>query len=308
MMRGLFLYLSDHQQLHRFVRSNALARKAASRFVAGETLDTASAAVRELNGKGIRATLDLLGESVTRPEEAGAATEDILRIFDRIAADRLDCNVSIKLTQLGLDLSPELVRENVRRLLDRAKQHGIFMRIDMESSAHTQRTLDVFEEMYAAYGRDLVGIVLQSYLYRSLKDAERYAEMGARVRVCKGAYREPADVAFQDKKDVDASFVRMMEVLLSRGHYPALATHDPALVAHAKRFTQAHGIAPDRFEFQTLYGITRDVQEQLVREGYRVRVYVPFGTHWYPYTMRRFAERPANIWFVVRNVVREGVR
>jgi proline dehydrogenase len=305
MLRAFFLYLSSQKQLNRFVRSNTLAMKAASRFVAGETLDSASKAVRELNAKGIKATLDLLGESVTKPEKARAATADILRIYDRIAADRLDCNVSVKLTQLGLDLSPELVRENVRQLLDQGRRHGIFTRIDMESSAHTQRTLDLFEEMFAAYGRDLLGIVLQSYLYRSLKDAERCNELGARVRLCKGAYNEPAEVAFQDKKDVDANFVRMMEVLMARGQYAALATHDLTLIAAAKRFAQARGIAADRFEFQMLYGIARDVQEQLVREGFNMRVYVPFGTHWYPYTMRRFAERPANVWFVTRNVLRE---
>jgi proline dehydrogenase len=308
MMRALFLYLSNQKQLHRFARSNPLSRKAASRFVAGETLDTASAAVKELNAKGIMATLDLLGESVTKPEEARAAAESILAIFDRIAADRLDCNVSVKLTQLGLDLSSELVRENVRRLLDRGKQHGIFMRLDMESSAHTERTLALFEELYPVYGRDLVGIVLQSYLHRSMRDTERAIELGCRVRLCKGAYREPASVAFQAKRDVDANFVRMMEALLARGHYPGLATHDPVLIAHAKRFTKDQGIAPDRFEFQFLYGIGRDIQEQLVKEGYRMRVYVPFGTHWYPYTMRRFAERPANVWFVVKNVLHEGLR
>jgi len=308
MLRGILLFLSEQKQINTFVRTNRMAQKSATRFVAGETLDTAAAAVKELNAKGISATLDLLGESVATPEDARAATEAIFQIFPRIAADKLQANVSVKLTQLGLDLSPEIVRANVKRLLDQARRFGIFMRIDMESSAHTQRTLELFEELYPVYGRDVVGIVLQSYLHRSMKDAERAIELGARVRLCKGAYKEPASVAYQDKKDVYGNFVRMMEALLERGHYPGIATHDRNLIAHARRFTQEKGIAPDRFEFQFLYGVSRDVQEQLAKEGYRVRLYVPFGTHWYPYFMRRLAERPANVWFIVRSVLAERRR
>jgi proline dehydrogenase len=307
-MRAALLFLSEQKQINQFVRTNRMARKGVARFVAGETLDTAAAAVRELNAKGATATLDLLGESVATPDDARAATDAILQIFPRIAADKLDANVSVKLTQLGLDLSPEIVRANVKRLLDRARDLGVFMRIDMESSAHTQRTLELFEEVFPVYGRDVVGIVLQSYLHRSPQDAERANQLGARVRLCKGAYKEPASVAHQAKANVDASFVRIMEALMERGRYPGIATHDRNLIARAKSFADAKGIGRDRFEFQFLYGVSRDVQEQLVREGYRVRVYTPFGTHWYPYFMRRLAERPANVWFIVRSVLGEGRR
>ena len=308
MMRAALLYLSQQKQINTFVRTNRMAQKSALRFVAGETLDTAAAAVKELNGKGIKATLDLLGESVATPDDARGATDAILQIFPRIAADKLDANVSVKLTQLGLDLSPEIVRANVKRLLDQARQSGIFMRIDMESSAHTQRTLELFEEVHPAYGRDVTGIVLQSYLHRSMRDAERAIELGARVRLCKGAYNEPASVAYQDKKDVNANFVRMMEALLEKGYYPGIATHDRGLIAHARRFIEQKGIGRDRFEFQFLYGVGRDIQEQLAGEGFRVRSYVPFGTHWYPYFMRRLAERTANVWFILRSVLTEGRR
>jgi proline dehydrogenase len=309
MLRATLLYLSEQKQVNAFVRRNRLARKGASRFVAGETLDEAATAVRALNAKRISASLDLLGESVTNADEARAAASAIVGIFDRIAADKLDCNVSVKLTQLGFDLGDDLVRENVRRILDRAKQLGIFLRIDMEGSVHTQRTLDLFErELFPAYGRDIVGIVLQSYLYRTAADVDRLIAAGARVRLCKGAYKEPPAIAFPAKADVDRSFADLSEKLIERGPYPGIATHDEALIAHTKRFVQSKGIPRDRFEFQMLNGVRRDLQERLVGEGYRLRVYVPYGTQWYPYFMRRLAERPANIAFIVGNVLREGVR
>jgi proline dehydrogenase len=308
MLRGTFLYLSEQPRIFAFIRGNRLARHLASRFVAGETLDSASAAVRELNGRGIAASLDLLGESVTKADEARASAATVVQILERIAADKLDCNVSVKLTQMGLDLDPGLCVENMRRILDRGRDLGISVRLDMESSTHTQRTLDIFEkDLLPVYG-DRVGIVIQSYLRRSASDIERLIGVRARVRLCKGAYQEPATVAFPDKADVDRSFVALIERLLERGHQPAVATHDPALITHVRRFVEAKGIAADKFEFQMLYGIRRDLQEDLRRAGFRVRVYVPFGTQWYPYLMRRLAERPANIAFIFGNVVRESLR
>jgi proline dehydrogenase len=307
MLRASLLYLSEQRQVFRFIRSNGIAKKLASRFVAGETLDTAVAAVRDLNARKLTATLDLLGESVTTPEEARAAAAAIVQMFDRIAAEQLQCNVSIKLTQLGLDLDTALCGENVRRILARARELGTFLRIDMESSAHTQRTLDLFEELHGVYG-DGVGVVIQSYLLRSAADVERLIGRRARVRLCKGAYKEPPAVAFPDKRDVDRSYAQAMERLLEHGNYPALATHDATLIERARQFVGARAIAPASFEFQMLYGVRRDLQDELVKAGYNVRVYVPFGTQWYPYLMRRLAERPANIAFILGNVVREGMR
>ncbi len=308
MLRRTFLYLSEQPRVFSFIRGNALARRLASRFVAGETLDTAVAAVRELNGRGIMASLDLLGESVTAADDARAAAATVVQVLERIAAERLDCNVSVKLTQMGLDLGRELCVENMRRILDRGRELGLPVRIDMESSAHTERTLELFErDLLPVYG-DGVGIVIQAYLRRSAADIERLIGLKARVRLCKGAYQEPAAVAFPAKADVDRSYGALMEQLLERGHRPAVATHDPALIGRARRFAEAKGIAAERFEFQMLYGIRRDLQEELRRAGYRMRVYVPFGTQWYPYLMRRLAERPANVAFIAGNVIRESLR
>ena len=308
MLRSAFLYLSEQPRIFAFIRGNRLARHLASRFVAGETLDSASVAVRELNGRGIAASLDLLGESVTKADEARTCAASVVQILDRIAAEKLDCNVSVKVSQLGLDLDRALCVENLRRILDRGRDLGIAVRIDMESSEHTQRTLDLFEkDMLPVYG-DRVGIVIQSYLRRSASDIDRLIGVRARVRLCKGAYQEPATVAFPLKADVDRNYVALIEKLLERGHQPAVATHDPALITHVRRFVEAKGIAADRFEFQMLYGIRRDLQEDLRRAGFRVRVYVPFGTQWYPYLMRRLAERPANVAFILGNVVKETLR
>ncbi len=308
MLRASLLYLSEQPRVFSFVRGSRLAWYVASRFVAGETLDAAVPKVRDLNGRGITASLDLLGESVTAAAEARTAAATVVQMLDRIVAERLECNVSLKLTQMGLDLDAALCTENLRRILDRAREAGSFVRIDMESSAHTERTLRLFEgELFPAY-RDRVGIVIQSYLRRSAADIERLVTLGARVRLCKGAYKEPEAVAFPRKADVNRSYAELMEVLLQRGNYPALATHDPVLIARARRFAEAKGIAASRFEFQMLYGVRRDLQEELKRAGYNVRVYVPFGTHWYPYFMRRLAERPANIAFILGNVVKESVR
>jgi proline dehydrogenase len=302
------LYLSNQPRVFRFVRNNSLAKRFARRFVAGETLDEALTAVEGLNKKGISASLDLLGESVTNEREARAACGEYLRILDRIQQRKLDANVSIKLTAMGLDISEELCVAIMHDVLGRAQSYRSFVRLDMESSAYTERTLRLFEDrLYPAY-KENVGIVLQSYLYRTASDVERAVQLRCRVRLCKGAYKEPASVAFAEKNEVDNNFVKCMRRLLEQGNYPGIATHDPAIIAECKRFVAEHGIANDRFEFQMLYGVRRDVQESLVREGYRIRVYVPFGTQWYPYLMRRLAERPANVAFITGNVVREMFR
>lgn len=305
MLRSTLLYLSNQPRVFRFVRNNRLAKFFARRFVAGETLAEALAAVRALNAMGIAGSLDELGESVTNEAEARRTRDSYLRILDEIAAARLNANVSVKLTALGLDVSEELCVTLMQDLLERARRHGTFVRIDMEGSAHTSLTLRLFEERFYPSYRDHVGIVLQSYLYRTAADVERAIQLRCRVRLCKGAYKEPASVAFPDKKDVDANYAKCMRALLERGNYPGLATHDERLIADAKAFAGATGISRERYEFQMLYGVRRDLQEGLVREGYRMRVYVPFGTQWYPYLMRRLAERPANIVFLTGNIVRE---
>ncbi|HEY8176874.1 MAG TPA: proline dehydrogenase family protein [Gemmatimonadaceae bacterium] len=307
MLRSTLLYLSNQPRVFRFVRHNRLAKSFARRFVAGETLDDALAAVRALNAKHITASLDELGESVTNEREARATRDQYLRILDRIAAAKLEANVSVKLTAMGLDISEELCVTLMQDLLDRARQHGTFVRIDMESSAYTDITLRLFEERFYPSYREHVGVVLQSYLYRTWTDVQRAIELRCRVRLCKGAYKEPPTVAFPDKKDVDASYVKCMQALLEQGNYPAIATHDPKIILEAKRFARQRGISGERFELQMLYGVRRDLQEALVRDGYRMRVYVPFGTQWYPYLMRRLAERPANLAFMTGNIVREAL-
>ena len=307
MLRSALLYLSDQQQIFKFVRNNRVAKSFANRFVAGETVDTALAAVARLNARGITASLDLLGESVHNEAEARVAGEAYISMIDRIHAQKADANVSVKLTAMGLDISEDLCVAIMQKILQRSRDYGSFVRIDMESSEYTQRTLDLFEQrLYPAY-RENVGIVLQSYLYRTFADVERSISIKARVRLCKGAYKEPETVAFPDKKDVDANYVRCMHELMLKGNYPGIATHDEAIIREAKRFARANDITADRYEFQMLYGVRRDLQDQLVREGYRMRVYVPFGTQWYPYLMRRLAERPANVAFLTGNMFKEMV-
>jgi len=307
MLRSTFLYLSEQQQVFAFVRKNGLARKFARRFVAGETLEEALDAVRSLNAQGITASLDLLGESVRNDAEARQVARDYLHILDRIQERKLDANVSVKLTAMGLDISEDLCVANLHDVLQRARDYRTFVRLDMEGSAYTERTLRIFEDrLYPSYPEH-VGIVLQSYLYRTKEDTERAIQLRCRVRLCKGAYAEPATVAYPEKADVDKSYMTCMERLLTDGNYVGLATHDPAIIDHAKRFATVNNIARDRFEFQMLYGVRRDLQDSLVREGYKMRVYVPFGTQWYPYLMRRLAERPANVAFITGNVIREMV-
>jgi proline dehydrogenase len=308
MLRKTLLYLSNQQRVFRFVRRNRIARRMASRFVAGETIDDAMTAVRALNARGITASLDLLGESVHREEEARATARSYIELLDRIQAEKLDTNVSLKLTAMGLDISEELCVANVQMVLERARDYDSFVRLDMESSQYTDRTLHIFEHrLYPSFPKN-VGIVLQSYLRRTFSDVEHANRLGCRVRICKGAYQEPASVAFPDKRDVDQNYVRCMHALMSEGNYPGIATHDERIIADARRFAAERKISTERYEFQMLYGVRRDLQEKLVREGYRMRVYVPFGTQWYPYLMRRLAERPANVAFMTGNVVKEMLR
>ena len=305
MLRTFLLYLSRQPGIFRFVRHNGLAKRFASRFVAGETIASACDAVAELNAKGITATLDLLGESVTNEAEARETGRQYLALLDEMARRKLDANVSVKLTALGQDIRDDLCESVTTEILAKAKTLDSFVRLDMEGSPYTQRTLDFFaERLYPTYPGQ-VGVVLQSALRRTLDDIEWAIAKGCRVRLCKGAYLEPATVAFPDKKDVDATYVEGMRRLLARGHYPGIATHDETIITEVQRYARAEGIGPERFEFQMLYGVRRDLQERLVRDGWRVRVYVPFGTQWYPYLMRRLAERPANIAFILGNVLRE---
>ena len=307
MLRTFLLWLSRQPTIFKIIRSNRVARFFASRFVAGETIDTAIAATAALNQRGITASLDILGESVAETVAAEAACAQYLALLDRMAEARVEVNASVKLTQMGLDVDSALCERNMRRILDRARALGGFVRLDMESSEYTQRTLDFFEQrLFPEFGPHL-GVVIQSALRRSTDDVEHLILSGARVRLCKGAYLEPDTVAFPRKKDVDAHYVRLMEQLLLRGHYPGIATHDEKIIAHAEAFARANGVAPERFEFQMLYGVRRDLQAGLRARGWRMRVYVPFGGQWYPYLMRRLAERPANIAFLLGSVIREGV-
>lgn len=307
MLRNTLLYLSNQPRIFKFVRNNRLAKHFASRFVAGETVADALAAARELNAKGITASLDLLGESVYTEKEARSARDAYLNLLDRIHESKLQANVSVKLTAMGLDIDHELCVAIMQDILGRAQQYDTFVRLDMESSAYTDITLKLFEDrLYPAYKAN-VGVVLQSCLYRTGADVEHMNALRARVRLCKGAYKEPPSVAYPDKKDVDATYVKCMHELMLKGNYPGIATHDAAIITEAKRFAKEQGIANDRFEFQMLYGVRRDLQEALVKEGYRVRCYVPFGTQWYPYLMRRLAERPANVAFITGGVIKEAL-
>ena len=306
-MRQSLLWLSEQRRVFNFVRRNRLARKFALRFVAGETIEEAVRAARDLAAKSITSSLDLLGESVTIESEAIAARDQYLTMLDRMAAAGEDVNVSVKLTQMGLDIGEDLCHANMVRILEKARQLGGFVRLDMEGSAYTQRTLDFFtQRLFGSYGSHC-GVVIQSALRRSESDINDLIALKARVRLCKGAYLEPPAIAFPDKKDVDRNYVRLMERLLREGNYPGLATHDETIIEHARRFVSRERIPSDRFEFQMLYGVRRDLQGRLRHQGFNMRVYIPFGTQWYPYLMRRLAERPANIAFILGNLIRESV-
>jgi proline dehydrogenase len=277
----------------------------ARRFIAGETAAEAIEAARAVEARGLTVTLDLLGESVTTLDGADAATRDYLAVIEAIIASGISRNISLKLTQLGLDVDKASAIDNLRKILERAEPAGFFVRIDMENSPYTDVTLEIFQTLWR-HGYRQIGVVLQSMLHRSEADLRMVNALGGRVRLVKGAYQEPKTVAYPDKADVDAAYARMVKTLLTEGHYPAIATHDPAMIALARAIAEEHRIAPDGFEFQMLYGVRRDLQAMLVKAGYRVRVYVPFGREWFPYFMRRLGERPANVLFVVRGILREG--
>ena len=303
MLRSVILHLADQQGLCDAAMRQPLARRFALRFVAGEHLEDAVAVVHGLNSRGIRATLDHLGENVTNADEAARAADEYLEVIHRVAETGIDTNVSLKLTQMGLSLGDEVCLHNLERVVARAAARNSFVRVDMEGSAYTQRTLDIIRRLHSRYDNSL-GPVIQAYLYRSKADVEDLIRSGMRVRLCKGAYNEPTAVSFPRKRDADASFRRLAELLLLCGNYPAIATHDEKLIRWSQRFAKQNGISTARFEFQMLYGIRRDLQESLASAGNNVRVYVPYGTHWYPYLMRRLAERPENLVFLLSNLLR----
>ena len=302
MLRTVLLKLSEHKGFAHWVTSNPSTRRMARRFVAGETLDEAIAAARACNSAGMYASLDCLGENVATVADAQRARDAYLEIFDRIAQERLHANVSCKLTQLGLDLSTDFCEGLLLSIVERAASYESFLRVDMEGSPYTQRTIDIVKQVRAR--NPAVGTVIQSYLYRSEKDVQELLGYGCRIRLCKGAYKESEEVAFKRKKDVDGNYVRLMQMLLPSGFYHAIATHDPRMIAQTIRFASAQRITKDDFEFQMLYGVRTDLQRQLVKDGYRLRIYIPYGRDWFPYFMRRLAERPANVAFFVRNFFR----
>ena len=300
--RNALIYLSRQEGLKDFATRFRLFKKLTTRFVAGETIDEAISFIREINAEGCTASFDHLNESVTSPAEAEKEVAEYLNILAKIDETGIRSNVSIKLTQFGLGLNPELAYKNARSVVEDAHRRGNFVRVDMEESPVTQATIDVFKRLREEYGLNDVGIVLQSYLRRTYEDAQELLKVPARIRICKGAYNEPPEVAFPDKKDVDENYIRVMKLLLSSGIYHGIATHDPKMIEATIDFAGREGIGKEAFEFQMLYGVRRDLQRQLARDGYNMRVYVPYGKHWYPYFMRRLAERPANIWFVMKNL------
>jgi proline dehydrogenase len=302
MLRSTLLKLSESQGFAKWVTSNGTTRRMARRFVAGETLEEALAAARLCNNAGMFASLDYLGENVATTADAQHSRDAYLEVFERIAKENLHANVSCKLTQLGLDISLEFCEGLVLSVAERAAGYENFLRIDMEGSVYTQRTIELVKRVRAQ--NPAVGTVIQAYLYRSETDIQDLLAYGCRIRLCKGAYKESEDVAYPKKEDVDANFVRLMQLLLPSGFYHGIATHDPRMIAATIRFAAARQISKDDFEFQMLYGVRTDLQRRLVKDGYRVRIYIPYGLDWFPYFMRRLAERPANLGFLVRNLVR----
>ncbi len=300
--RTALLYLSRQTGLKGFFAKFPGFSHVTRRFIAGENINDAIEAIRALNKLGIAATFDHLGESTTSEAEAESDVREYLHVLDRIEATGVNSNVSVKLTQLGLDIDPDFCLGNTDQIVQAAKRHNNFVRIDMEDSPKTDATLGIFRRLYAEHGN--VGIVLQAYLYRTEKDIEEVLSLGARIRLCKGAYQEPESVAFQDKSDVDANFVKLMGRLLQSGIYHAIATHDEKMISATIEFALRNNIPKDAFEFQMLFGVRRDLQLKLAADGYRVRTYVPYGEYWYPYFMRRLAERPANVWFVLKNLLK----
>ena len=300
--KSAFLYLSKSERFKSFLSRFKSFNNVTRRFVAGEALTDAVEAIRNLNREGISASFDHLGESITSEAEIHKEVDEYVRVLESIHDTGLDSNVSVKLTQLGLDVSQDLCYSNARTLVVAARKHDNFVRIDMEDSPRTDATLQIFKRLRTEF--ENVGIVIQSYLYRSEKDIEDLLKLGARIRLCKGAYQEPPTVAFPDKADVDANYIKLTKLLLNSGVYHGIATHDENMISAAIAFAREQAISPEKYEFQMLYGIRRDLQAKLVRDGYRMRVYVPYGEYWYPYFMRRLAERPANVWFVLKNVIK----
>jgi proline dehydrogenase len=302
MLRATLLKLSESKSFANFVTSNAKSRRMAHRFVAGETLDEAIAAARACNDAGMLASLDYLGENVATTADAQKARDAYLEIFERISTEKLQANVSCKLTQLGMDLSVEFCEGLLLSIVERAVGYDNFLRVDMEGSVYTQRTIELVKRVRSR--NPAVGAVIQSYLYRSEADVQDLLAYGCRFRLCKGAYKETAEVAFPRKRDVDTNYVKLMQTLLSSGFYHGIATHDPKMIGATIRFAAAKQISKDDFEFQMLYGVRTDLQRRLVRDGYRVRIYIPYGRDWFPYFMRRLAERPANVTFFLKNLLR----
>ena len=299
--RSALLFLSRQEGLKDFATRFKPFKKMTTRFVAGEDIETT---IQDLNAIGCTATFDHLNESVTSVAETEGEVREYKKILARIDETGIKSNVSIKLTQFGLGFDPELTYSNARAVVEEAARRGNFVRIDMEDSPVTQVTLDIFKRLRAEFDLNTVGIVLQSYLRRTQRDVQDVLTIPARIRICKGAYNEPAEVAFPDKKDVDENYVRCMKLMLKSDVYHGIATHDEKMIEATVAFAKQEGIGKDRFEFQMLYGVRRDLQEKLAREGYGVRVYVPYGKTWYPYFMRRLAERPANVWFVLKNLLK----
>jgi proline dehydrogenase len=305
-LRSAFIALSRNRSLRRLCEHTRVGNKLSARFVAGMELSDALRVAESVNKQGMHVTLDSLGESVSSAEEAHQAADVYHSLLDAIAERHLDANISVKLTQMGLALDPKLAETIAEDLAEHSRATGNFLRIDMEDSPLTQVTLDIVRRLHARPAlRGSIGIVIQAYLYRSQADIEQLIADGIRVRLCKGAYKEPAEVAFPGKADVDANYIRLSESLLDSSIYHGLATHDEAMIAAAKSFAKRRGIAPSRFEFQMLFGVRRDLQRKLVAQGYNVRVYIPFGREWYPYFMRRLAERPANVLFIAKNMLRK---
>jgi len=298
-MRALFLFLAKQEGFKNLAMNFGVFRKTALRFVAGETLPDAIRIVRQSNEQKMRGTLDLLGENTLTRDDATKACQEVMAIFDAIQAEGVDCNVSVKLTQMGLALDKDFARQNLLQIAGRARDRGNFVRVDMEDSQYVDCTLDLVTHVCEQFAN--VGTVIQSYLYRSEQDTIRLLEKGIRIRLVKGAYLEPESVAFKRKEDTDANFVKLMKMLLASKPYHAIATHDESIIEATKEFSAAQGIPKDHFEFQMLYGIRRDLQLRLAQQGYNVRLYIPYGRQWYSYFMRRLAERPANVTFLARN-------
>jgi len=302
MVRSTLLRLSENKSFARWVTSNQTTRKMSHRFVAGEALEEALAAARVCNDRGMMVSLDYLGENVATAADAHRARDAYLDVFDKIAAESLNANVSCKLTQLGLDISTEFCEGQLLSIVERTASYGNFLRVDMEGSLYTARTIDVVKRVRSQNAA--VGTVIQAYLYRSEQDVQDLLAYGCRIRLCKGAYKEPPEVAFPKKQDVDANYVKLMQMLLPSGIYHGIATHDPRMIAATIRCAAEKKICKSDFEFQMLYGVRTDLQRQLVRDGFRLRIYIPYGQDWFPYFMRRLAERPANLAFFARNFFR----